>query len=95
MLFNATHRQDVLHHLSRELNLSSVLLRIASETPTSPMNMQLSSRLHSVGTAIRVIKDVVSGTAEVDAVLKTIPEQLHSEVQQIINKTILCQRVAI
>lgn len=89
MLFNATHRQDVLHHLSRELNLSSVLLRIASETPTSPMNNQLSSRLHSVGTAIRIIKDVASGTAEVDAVVNTIPEQLHPEVKQIIDRSAL------
>jgi hypothetical protein len=86
MLFNATHRQDVLHHLSRELNLSSVLLRIASETPTSPMNRQLASRLQSVGMAIRIIKDLSSGTVDVDAVVQSIPDQLQDEVQHIIGK---------
>jgi hypothetical protein len=83
MLFTVTHRQDVLHYLSRELNLASMLLRVASNTPKSPMNRQLAIRLQTVGMTIRLIKDV-PGDVTLDMMLNRVPVSLRDELQGIV-----------
>lgn len=84
MLFNAAHRQAVHYYLHRELNVASVLLRIASETPASPMNTYLTDRLHDVGKATRELKEIPSGTWTVASVIGVMPDSLEAELMKLI-----------
>jgi hypothetical protein len=86
MVFDAAHRQAVQYHLTRELSVASALLRIANETPTSPMNEYLQQRLRDVGIGVRHLKDVPSGQWSIEAVFGVLPDSIEPEVRKIIMK---------